>query len=64
MRWMVRRPGFVYGGLACVSALAAILVLAAFSRSHSPLEYMVAGTLATTVALAAFFAALVRRKRL
>jgi hypothetical protein len=53
-----------YTALAVLFAVLAMLVLWAASGTHNPLEYMVAGTLATTVAITAVFLALVKRRLL
>jgi hypothetical protein len=61
---LTRKPAALYAGLSLLYAIAAMLVLRAFSRRHSELEYLVAGTLITTIALGAAFFALVSRRKL
>ncbi len=49
---------------ACVATLSAVLAMLsmwAFATPHRPLEYMVAGTLATAIALLGIFLWLTRR---
>lgn len=57
---MRRRAWF----FAFVTLLAAALLLWMLSKPHSPLEYMVAGTLVTTVCLLAAFVRLVTQRRM
>jgi len=64
MKTFAKRPILLYGALLLLSAAVAILSLWAFSNLHTPLEYMVAGTLATTVALLAIFVLVVARRRI
>lgn len=55
-----RRTGFL-AGVASLAAVLAILSLWAFSRPHTPLEYLVGGTLATSILLAAAFVQIVKK---
>jgi hypothetical protein len=64
MRCITPGPVATYTVAMVSSAGLAILLLAAFSREHSALEYLVAGTLITTVALVGTFVVLVRRRKL
>jgi hypothetical protein len=64
MLQLASSPALRYAVLVVLFAVLAILLLWAFSGTHDPLEYMVAGTLATTVAIAAAFLVLVKRKLL
>ena len=50
-----------YAGMGSLAALAVLLSVWAFSRPHSPLEYMVGGTLGTSVFLAGAFVRIVRK---
>ena len=59
-----KRAILLYGGLLLLSAALAVILLWAFSKPHRPLEYMIAGTLATSVALLAIFVFLVKRSRI
>jgi len=61
---LAKRPILLYGVLLVLSAAVAVLLLWGISKLHSPLEYMVAGTLATTVTLVAIFVFLVTRRRI
>ncbi len=51
MRTFAKRAILLYGGLLLLSAALTVMLLWAFSKPHRPLEYMIAGTLATSVAL-------------
>jgi hypothetical protein len=55
-----QRAGFLVA-LATSAAVLAILTLWAFSGTHSRLQYLVAGTLATSILLAAVFLQIVKR---
>jgi hypothetical protein len=57
---MKRRARFLVA-VATATAVLAILTLWAFSGSHSPLQYLVGGTLATSILLAAAFVQIVKR---
>jgi hypothetical protein len=61
---VARNPALRYAALVVLFAILAVLLLWAFSGAHDALEYMVAGTLATTLAIAAVFLALVKRRLL
>jgi hypothetical protein len=55
-----RRAGFLLAAATSATVLA-VLTLWAFSGTHSPLQYLVAGTLATSILLAAAFVQIVKR---
>jgi hypothetical protein len=58
---VMRRRAWLY---ALVTLLGAVLLVWTLSRPHTPLEYMVAGTLATTICLLGVFVRLVTQRRI
>jgi hypothetical protein len=56
-----RKPLF-FGGLFLCSVALALIFTWAFSRPHRPLEYMIAGTLLTSLVLLGVFLAIVKRR--
>ena len=57
----MRRRAWLY---AFVTLVGAALLVWTLSRPHTPLEYMVAGTLATTICLLGVFVRLVTERRI
>jgi hypothetical protein len=57
---MKRRARFLVA-VATAAAVLAILSVWAFSGPHSPLQYLVGGTLATSILLAAAFVQIVKK---
>jgi len=57
----IKRRARFLAGVVTLSAVLVALFLWAFSGPHTPLAYMVAGTLATAILLAAAFALIVKR---
>ena len=55
-----RRAG-LYAGIAILALLLIRLCIWVFSRPRTPLEYLVAGTVATAILLAAAFVQIVKR---
>jgi nitrate reductase gamma subunit len=51
----------IYAGAAFLAALLTMLCLWGFSKAHTPLAYMVWGTLATAILLAGAFVLVVKR---
>ena len=64
MRFIAPGPVATYTAVTVSFAALAMLLMAAFSRGHSALEYLVAGTLITTVVLVGTFVALIRARKL
>jgi hypothetical protein len=57
----VKRRTLWIAGVVCLAGVLVLLLRWAFSRPHSHLEYMVAGTLATSILLAGAFVQIVQR---
>ena len=57
----IRRRTAALAGVASLAALSAILSLWAFSKPHTPLEYMVGGTLGTSILLLGAFVQILKR---
>jgi hypothetical protein len=55
-----KRRAAYYAGVGFLAILSALLSLWAFSKPHTALEYMVGGTLGTTILLAGTFVRLVK----
>ncbi len=58
----MRHPALFFTAILCLSAALAALALWIFSHARTPFDYMVVGTLVATIALAAAFVAVIKRR--
>ena len=63
MRFPSKRPALFFAKVTVSSALLAFLLFWGFSKPHRPIEYMVAGSLITTIGLIAAFVYLALRQQ-